>query len=186
MHFLSKTLQSMNSSTVTSMGLHVFLRWWQAVPTWRLQPSVSVFCLSGTGNICMPDQDVAYPSQSSGNDVPIVCTSICALHVCVTCRTAAFANLGIVEAKHYGMPHITMLKKEGRRVMENADEVTSQLRQRFPSAKFEVLEGKAIATMSLKEQVKHLFSQFSKFSIAQSICSLITSEQPQPIILPLQ
>ena len=161
MLFLSKTLQSMNSSMVTSMGLHVFLRSWQAVHTWQLQPSVSDFCHSG--NVCILDYDVAFPSQSSKNIVPVIlewlnARTFYAVHVCVVCRAAAFANLGIVEAKHYSMPHITMLKKEGRRVIENADDMTSKLSQRFPSAKFEVLEGNAIATMSLKEQVRRVLS----------------------------
>ena len=50
-----------------------------------------------------------------------------------------------------------MLKKDGRRLLENAEDLTSQLKQKFKSAKFEIVDGKAIATMSLREQVS-LFS----------------------------
>ena len=66
----------------------------------------------------------------------------------------AFKNLGIVEEKLHRTPHVTMLKKDGRRLLENADDLTSQLRQKFKGAKFEIVEGKAIANMSLKEQVR--------------------------------
>lgn len=45
-----------------------------------------------------------------------------------------------------------MLKKEGRRVIENADGLMLHLQQRFRIAKFEILEGKTLATMSLREQ----------------------------------
>ena len=47
-----------------------------------------------------------------------------------------------------------MLKKDVRRLLENTDDLTSQLRQKFKSAKIEIVEGKAIATMGLKEQVR--------------------------------
>lgn len=48
-----------------------------------------------------------------------------------------------------------MLKKDGRRIVENADDLASQLKQRFTSANFEILEGNALKTMSLTEQVRH-------------------------------
>ena len=75
----------------------------------------------------------------------------------VDCRNMAFKNLGIVEGKRHRTPHVTMLKKDGRRLLENAEDLTSQLKQKFKSAKFEIVDGKAIATMSLREQVS-LFS----------------------------
>lgn len=50
-------------------------------------------------------------------------------------------------------PRITMLKKKGKRVLENADSIMSHLWSRFPAAEFETLEGKAIAVMSVKQQV---------------------------------
>lgn len=68
-------------------------------------------------------------------------------------RAAAFANLGIVEDTQRITPRITMLKKKGKRVVENADSIMSHLRTRFPAAEFETLEGKDIAVMSLKQQV---------------------------------
>jgi len=46
-----------------------------------------------------------------------------------------------------------MLKKKGKRVLENADSIMTHLQARFPIADFETLEGKAIATMSVKQQV---------------------------------
>ena len=60
------------------------------------------------------------------------------------------------------MPRITVLKKEGRRIIENADDLTWQLKQRFSGANFEILEGKAVATMSLKEQVRHVFLHLAR------------------------
>ncbi|KAA6418193.1 MAG: hypothetical protein FRX49_11851 [Trebouxia sp. A1-2] len=54
-------------------------------------------------------------------------------------REAAFANLGIVEDSQRSTPRITMLKKKGKRIP--------------PTADFETLEGEAIATMSVKQQV---------------------------------
>ena len=46
-----------------------------------------------------------------------------------------------------------MLKKKGKRVLENADSIMTHLRAKFPAAEFETLEGKAIAVMSVKQQV---------------------------------
>lgn len=68
-------------------------------------------------------------------------------------RAAAFANLGIVKDAQRSTPRITMLKKKGKRIVENADSIMSHLRTRFPAAEFETLEGKDIAVMSLKQQV---------------------------------
>ena len=73
----------------------------------------------------------------------------------VMVRAAAFANLGIVEDTQRRTPRITMLKKKGKRVLENADSVMTNLRANFPAAEFETLEGKAIAVMSVKQQVSH-------------------------------
>ena len=50
-------------------------------------------------------------------------------------------------------PRITMLKKKGKRVVENADSIMAHLQAKFPTAEFETLEGEAIATMSVKQQV---------------------------------
>lgn len=71
-------------------------------------------------------------------------------------RTAAFTNLGIEERSTHthALPRITMLKKEGKRVLENADDIMIHLQKRFQDAVFEVLEGDAVASMSLKEQVR--------------------------------
>ena len=81
----------------------------------------------------------------------------------INCRNTAFQNLGIVEQKRHKIPHVTMLKKHGKRLLENADDLTSQLKRKFKGAKFEIVEGKAIATMSLKEQVR-LFPPCFSFS----------------------
>lgn len=83
------------------------------------------------------------------------------------------------------MPHITMLKKEGRRVIENADEVTSHLRQRFTSASFDTLDGKAIAKMSLKEQVFASLQCISDIYMLQlnqnRVTSCVWSKLTQPL-----
>lgn len=72
----------------------------------------------------------------------------------------AFKNLGIAEEKRHRIPLITMLKKDGKRLLENADDLTYRLAQKFKGAKFETVEGKAIATMSLKEQVRFFLPCF--------------------------
>ena len=71
------------------------------------------------------------------------------------CRAAAFANLGIQEEGLRSSPRITMLKKKGKRLLENADSIMTHLQARFPTAEFETLEGEAIAVMSVKQQVTH-------------------------------
>ena len=46
----------------------------------------------------------------------------------VCCRSATFANMGLaVEPDNSGAPLITMLKKKGKRIIENADEVLQQV-----------------------------------------------------------
>ena len=51
-----------------------------------------------------------------------------------------------------------MLKKKGKRVLENADNIMTHLQARFPTADFETLKGEAIATMTVKQQVGSLIS----------------------------
>ena len=51
-----------------------------------------------------------------------------------------------------------MLKKKGKRRVENADDVMLHLQSRFQGAEFETLEGEEIAVMGLKDQVSHLLS----------------------------
>jgi len=58
-----------------------------------------------------------------------------------------------VEDKQRSTPRITMLKKKGKRVLENADSIMTHLQAKFPTADFETLKGEAIATMSVKQQV---------------------------------
>ena len=50
-------------------------------------------------------------------------------------------------------PLVTMLKKKGKRIIENADEVVAHLQAAFPWARFNTLDGDAVASMSIKEQV---------------------------------
>ena len=50
-------------------------------------------------------------------------------------------------------PQITMLKKKGKRVIENADEIMDHLQRVFPWAKYNSLDGEAVASMSIREQV---------------------------------
>ena len=73
-------------------------------------------------------------------------------------RSAAFANLGIPrEATDSTTPLVTMLKKQGKRIIENADEIVAHLKGAFPWARFNTLDGDAVAVMSIKEQVMVLF-----------------------------
>lgn len=84
------------------------------------------------------------------NAACVICTSPFQLR-----RSAAFLNLGlsIEPSLGSGPPRITMLKKKGRRALENADEIMTHLATRFPHAAFSTLDGDAVATMSMKEQV---------------------------------
>ena len=63
-----------------------------------------------------------------------------------------------MEDRQRRTPRITMLKKKGKRVLENADSIMTHLQARFPTAVFETLQGKEIATMSVKQQVGSLIS----------------------------
>jgi len=72
------------------------------------------------------------------------------------CRTAAFDNMGILETSQVE-PVITMVMKKGRRAIENAETIMNHLRAKYTSARFEMLEGEAIAMMSVKQQVSNNF-----------------------------
>ena len=70
-------------------------------------------------------------------------------------RTAAFENLGVPsQPSDRNSPLVTMLKKKGKRVLENAGEVVAHLEAVFPWARFNTLDGEAVATMSIREQVR--------------------------------
>lgn len=70
------------------------------------------------------------------------------------CRSAAFLNLGLaVEPDNAGVPVITVLKKKGKRVIENADEVLQTLQQAYPFAAFVTLSGEDVASMPIRDQV---------------------------------
>ena len=58
-----------------------------------------------------------------------------------------------VEEPQPERPLITMLKKQGRRVIENTDDIMLSLDGTFPLADFAVIEGGQLATMSIKAQV---------------------------------
>ena len=79
-------------------------------------------------------------------------------------RSAAFTNMGLAaEPDNSGAPLITMLKKKGKRILENADEVMAHLQAAFPWARFNTLDGDAVASMSIKEQVLLLGAHGSTF-----------------------
>ena len=50
-------------------------------------------------------------------------------------------------------PVITILKKSGRRMVENTDEVYQRLSQALPGCHVLQVEGDQIATMSIRDQV---------------------------------
>lgn len=51
------------------------------------------------------------------------------------------------------VPHLTMITKKGRRMIENAAEIMSHLQKAFPRLQFQTLEGHRLAGMSIREQV---------------------------------
>ncbi len=59
-----------------------------------------------------------------------------------------------VEEPQSARPLITMLKKEGRRTVENSNEIVMHLKEKFPQADVTTIEGSALATMSMKAQVR--------------------------------
>lgn len=72
-------------------------------------------------------------------------------------RSAALVNMGFAVEPALGQapPMITMLKKNGKRLLENADEAMDHLQSRFPNATYHSVQGDAIASMSIKDQVGH-------------------------------
>ena len=50
-------------------------------------------------------------------------------------------------------PQITILKKKGRRIIENADEIHQRLVAALPGSKVHLVEGEQIASMSIHDQV---------------------------------
>ena len=50
-------------------------------------------------------------------------------------------------------PVITILKKSGRRMVENTDEIYQRLLQALPGCHVLLVEGDQIATMSIRDQV---------------------------------
>ena len=66
-----------------------------------------------------------------------------------------------------------MLKKKGKRVLENADAVMTHLQAKFPAAEFETLEGEAIAVMSVKQQVQ----AFHCYLVAHDLCMHTLSQK---------
>ena len=50
-------------------------------------------------------------------------------------------------------PQVTILKKKGRRIIENSDEISARLKASLPGCRVVVVEGEQIATMSIRDQV---------------------------------
>ena len=65
-------------------------------------------------------------------------------------------NMGLADEPDLGAgkPLITMLKKKGRRGIENTDEIVQHLQSKFTSAEVTVLDGDAVAIMPIAKQVR--------------------------------
>lgn len=63
--------------------------------------------------------------------------------------------MGILEKRQVA-PKITMLIKKGRRAIENAEAIMHRLKAKYVGVEFETLQGEAVVTMSIKEQVSLL------------------------------
>ena len=88
-------------------------------------------------------------------------------------RSAAFTNMGLAaEPDNSEAPLVTMLKKKGKRIIENADEVVAHLKAAFPWARFNTLDGDAVASMSIKEQVLLLGAPDPHAQAATCVCML--------------
>lgn len=71
------------------------------------------------------------------------------------CRSAALLNLGMASEQSLGdgPPRITIVRKQGRRMLENTDEVAHHLQSRFSGqAVVKVLD--ANENVTIKEQVR--------------------------------
>ena len=64
-------------------------------------------------------------------------------------------NVGIPVEQDLGAdkPVITILKKHGRRMVENTDEIYARLKLALPECHVLMVEGDQIATMSIRDQV---------------------------------
>lgn len=65
-------------------------------------------------------------------------------------------NLGIDNAPLPGKPVITVIAKEGRRRIENIDEIVKHLERDFPLITLNVLTSKQLEAMPPKSQVQSL------------------------------
>ena len=73
------------------------------------------------------------------------------------CRAAAFSSTGSFQGRS-DAPVITLLKKKGRRAIENTEDIMLHLRSKYKGVEFEILKGEAIAAMSIKHQVSYNIS----------------------------
>jgi len=73
-------------------------------------------------------------------------------HNLIDCREVAFANMGIAESCP-DAPLITMITKQGRRAIENAEDIIDRLQAKYKGVAFKTLHGEDIAVMSIQQQV---------------------------------
>ncbi|KAK9794589.1 hypothetical protein WJX73_000137 [Symbiochloris irregularis] len=71
-------------------------------------------------------------------------------------RSAAFVNMGMPVERSLGKdgPRVTVLRKKGRRILENSSEILMHLQMRFPHAMFTSMDGDEIAVMGIKQQLE--------------------------------
>lgn len=69
-------------------------------------------------------------------------------------RDAAMVNMGLATEPDLGAgPQITILKKKGRRIIENTDDIFQRLTAALPDCTVVLVEGERIANMSIRDQV---------------------------------
>lgn len=62
-------------------------------------------------------------------------------------------KLAAAEASDNKIPVVTMITKQGRRAVENSAEIMSHLQVLFPWARYQMLKGDKISSMTLQDQV---------------------------------
>jgi hypothetical protein len=84
--------------------------------------------------------------------------------LCMTDRVAAIENLGVKVRGLPRRPRITVLKKEGRRRIENYGSLVAGLSRNFPNVEVLLLSDQQLAAMSLQDQVSSCSSRSLQLS----------------------
>jgi hypothetical protein len=63
-------------------------------------------------------------------------------------------NLGLAVSLPQEYPVVTVITKKGRRAIENAEQIADRLRERFPEAEVNLVDGNSLNAVPLKMRVR--------------------------------